>query len=142
MERREFMVGLGLAAGLAATPLLFTNCSNPKETTTTDSMLQKGAIQHMVIFDLKHEAGSAEAIKFLKDSVDILTPIPGVQQFQAFNQVSSKNDFSYGFSMVFADQQAYDGYNIHPDHVAYVEERFKTEVTRFLEIDFAVPELG
>lgn len=142
MERREFIAGVGLAAGIVAAPFIFTNCTNQKESTTTDSMLQKGEIQHMVIFDLKHEAGSAEVTKFLTDSVSILSPIPGVQQFQAFNQVSSKNDFSYGFSMVFADQKAYEAYNTHPDHVAYVEERFKTEVTRFLEIDFAVPNLG
>lgn len=141
MERREFIAGVGLAAGMVAAPFIFTNCSNQKES-TTDSMLQKGAIQHMVIFDLNYEAGSAEVKKFLADSVTILSPIPGVQQFQAFNQVSSKNDFSYGFSMVFADQKTYDSYNTHPDHVAYVEERFKKEVTRFLEIDFAVPDLG
>lgn len=105
-------------------------------------MLKKGAIQHMVIFDLKHEVGSEEATKFLNDSVELLRPIPGVQDFQAVNQVSSKNDYSYGFSMVFADQKTYDAYNTHPDHAAYVEERFKKEVTRFLEIDFELPNQG
>ncbi len=53
-----------------------------------------------------------------------------------FNQVSIKNDYDYGFSMVFNDKQAYDTCNNHPDHVAFVEHRWKKEVARFLEIDF------
>jgi hypothetical protein len=93
-------------------------------------------IQHMVIFDLNHEKGSAMAEKFLKDGQQILSKIPVVQNFQVFNQVSLKNNYSYGFSMVFADKLVYETYNNHPDHVAFVENRWKKEVTRFLEIDF------
>lgn len=98
--------------------------------------LKNREIQHMVIFDLNHEKGSALAEKFLKDGQQILSHIPVVQNFQVFNQVSLKNDYSYGFSMVFADKSAYDTYNNHPDHVAFVENRWKKEVARFLEIDF------
>lgn len=100
------------------------------------SPLKNGEIQHMVIFDLEHGKGSALAEKFLKDGKKILNRIPVVQNFQVFNQVSLKNDYSYGFSMVFADKLAYETYNNHPDHVAFVENRWKKEVTRFLEIDF------
>jgi hypothetical protein len=53
-----------------------------------------------------------------------------------FNQVSVKNDYTYGFSMVFAGQSEYTTYNNHPDHVAFVENRWNKEVSRFLEIDF------
>jgi len=98
--------------------------------------LKNGEIQHMVIFDLKHEKGSALAEKFLKDGQQILSHLPVVQNFQVFNQVSLKNDYTYGFSMVFADKLAYETYNNHPNHLAFVENRWKTEVTRFLEIDF------
>jgi len=93
-------------------------------------------IQHMVIFDLKHEKNSPEARKFMEDGKRILSAIPSVQKFQAYDQVSPKNDFTYGFSMIFKDQAGYESYNKHPDHVDFVENRWKPEVTRFLEIDF------
>ena len=39
--------------------------------------------------------------------------------------------------MEFADQAAYDGYNDHPQHVAFVRDRWIPEVRDFLEIDYA-----
>jgi hypothetical protein len=51
-------------------------------------------------------------------------------------QVSAKNGFMFGFSMEFADQAAYDIYNNHPIHVAFVRDRWKTEVSDFMEIDY------
>ena len=96
-------------------------------------------IQHIAIFNLSYPEGSVEAVKFLEDGTRILTAIPVVKNFQAFQQVSEKNDYQYGFSMVFANQEDYNTYNIHPDHVAFVEERWMKEVTDFLEIDFKKP---
>ncbi|WP_199619437.1 Dabb family protein [Paenibacillus alkalitolerans] len=96
-------------------------------------------IRHMVIFNLKHPTGSQEAEKFLHDGRSILTSIPVVQNFEVFNQVSSKNDYDYGFSMEFSSQADYEAYNEHPLHVKFVQERWLVEVERFLEIDFQVP---
>jgi hypothetical protein len=39
--------------------------------------------------------------------------------------------------MEFADQAAYTAYNEHPQHVAFVAERWDAQVTRFMEIDTA-----
>ena len=78
-------------------------------------------IQHMVIFNLPYPEGSEEAGRFLDDGARILTSIPVVQHFQAFRQVSAKND--------------YNTYNNHPDHQAFGQERWNREVTGFLEID-------
>ena len=52
-------------------------------------------------------------------------------------EVSPKNDFRFGISMEFADEDAYAAYNAHPDHVRFVEERWLAEVADFLEIDYA-----
>ncbi len=92
-------------------------------------------IQHTVAFRLKHAAGSAAEAKFLADAM-ILAGIPGVDAFERLRQVSPKNDFRFGFSFTFADQAAYDAYNIHPDHVAFVRDRWIPEVEAFLEIDY------
>ena len=137
MKRRKFLTGLGTGtlAAYVAMPLI-SNGMEKSDKNGDSPGLKTGEVQHMVIFDLKHEKGSTDAEKFLKDGHDILTKIPVVQNFQVFNQVSVKNDYTYGFSMVFAGPAEYVTYNNHPDHVAFVENRWKKEVSRFLEIDF------
>ena len=59
-----------------------------------------------------------------------------MEKFERLRQVSPKNDYAYGFSMEFADQAAYDAYNGHPVHTAFVRDRWQPEVERFLEIDY------
>lgn len=93
-------------------------------------------IRHTVVFRLKHRENSSEEKKFLADAKKILAKIPGVEKFEPLRQVSPKNDYRFGFSMEFADQAAYSGYNDHPDHVAFVRERWLPEVASFLEIDY------
>jgi hypothetical protein len=134
MKRRKFFTrtGTGILAMGAATPLLAATLGNQE-----NNHLKNGEIQHMVIFNLNHEKGSPQAEKFLKDGQQTLSHIPVVQNFQVFSQVSAKNDYDYGFSMVFANKQDYNTYNNHPDHIAFVENRWKKEVARFLEIDFS-----
>lgn len=92
-------------------------------------------IRHSVIFTLKHAHGSLEEKAFLRDAL-VLTEIPGVEKFEQLRQVSRKNDYDFGFSMEFKNQAAYDAYNVHPKHVAFVEGRWVPEVERFLEIDY------
>jgi len=92
-------------------------------------------IRHTVVFNLKHDKGAAEEKKFLADAL-VLTKIPGVEAFEQLRQVSPKNNFSFGFSMEFADQAAYDAYNVHPLHVAFVRDRWVPEVSDFMEIDY------
>jgi hypothetical protein len=132
MKRRNFLSGFGTGTLAAVTSLPLLS-AKPAENSNT---LKKEEIYHSVIFDLIHEKGKAAAEKFLSDGRQILTNIPGVQNFQVLDQVSPKNDYTYGFSMLFADQQAFDNYANHPDHMAFVENRWKKEVRRFLEIDF------
>jgi hypothetical protein len=92
-------------------------------------------IRHTVVFTLKHAAGSSAEKAFL-DAALVLKAIPGVEKFERLRQVSPKADFSFGFSMEFADRTAHEGYNVHPDHVAFVRDRWVPEVERFQEIDY------
>jgi hypothetical protein len=93
-------------------------------------------IRHTVAFRLKHPPGSAAEADFLQ-AAEVLAGIPGVERFEQLRQVSRKNEFRFGFSMEFADQAAYDGYDAHPEHVRFVRERWVPEVESFLEIDYA-----
>jgi LAS superfamily LD-carboxypeptidase LdcB len=92
-------------------------------------------IRHTVVFTLKHDKGSTAEKDFL-EAADVLADIPGVEKFEKLKQTSVKNDYSFGFSMEFADQAAYTIYNDHPWHVAFVNDRWLPEVAKFMEIDY------
>ena len=92
-------------------------------------------IRHTVAFSLKHPAGSEAEMAFLRDAL-VLDAIPGVEKFERLRQVSPKANFAFGFSMEFEHQAAYDAYNTHPDHVAFVRDRWVPEVAAFQEIDY------
>jgi hypothetical protein len=97
-------------------------------------MLNAGRIRHTVVFRLAHPEGSDAESDFLAAAAE-LAAIPGVEEFQILDEVSPKNDYRFGISMEFAGQDAYDAYNSHSDHVAFVEGRWEPEVEAFLEID-------
>jgi hypothetical protein len=92
-------------------------------------------IRHTVVFALKHPQGSPEERKFLEDAL-ALGRIPTVQNFERLRQVSAKNSYRFDFSLEFADQAAYTAYDVHPVHVAFVRDRWKVEVSAFMEIDY------
>ena len=93
-------------------------------------------IRHTVSFTLVHPPGSDGERDFLQ-AAERLAAIPGVEAFEVLAEVSPKNAFRFGISMEFANGAAYDGYNAHPDHVRFVQDRWLSEVSDFLEIDYA-----
>jgi len=97
-------------------------------------------IRHTVVFKLKHPVDSAEEAAFLR-AIRELARISTVKNFEVYRQVSKKNIYHFGVSMDFTDQQDYQTYNEHSAHVAFVENRWKPEVTDFMEIDY-VPFAG
>lgn len=92
-------------------------------------------IRHTVVFRLKHALGSPEEVLFLQ-AARLLDQIPGVQNLECLRQVSPKNPYTFGLSMEFVSQAAYDLYSGHPAHEAFVRERWIPEVAEFLEIDY------
>lgn len=104
-----------------------TNCDIPE---TKDNM-----ITHTVYFKLIHEKGSDEEKLFIRQALD-LGAIPTVHNLRCVQEVSPKNNFDFGLIMQFEDQEAYDTYNNHPDHVSFVENVWQKEVAEFMEIDY------
>lgn len=94
------------------------------------------SIQHTVVFRLIHEAGSEAERDFLETARTTLTGIPGVTEFTINRQVSPKSDLDWQFSMMFGDQDVYEGYNNHPAHLGFVAARWEPEVVAFQEYDF------
>jgi heme-degrading monooxygenase HmoA len=97
--------------------------------------LTAGRVRHTVAFTLAHEEDSPEESAFLAEA-GTLAAIPGVESFELMRETSPKNDYRFGISMEFADRAAYEGYNAHPDHVRFVQERWLPEVADFLEVDY------
>ena len=95
-----------------------------------------GRIRHTVAFTLGHPEGSA-AERDILEAAERLAAIPGVESFELLAEVSPKNGYRFGISMEFAGRAAYEGYNEHPDHVRFVQERWLAEVSEFLELDYA-----
>ncbi len=91
-------------------------------------------IRHAALFRLSHPAGSDAEASFLA-ALSGLQAIPGVGAFEIAREVSPKNDFAFAVAMNFADQAAYDAYNSHPSHVAFVQSRWIPEVAAFMEHD-------
>jgi hypothetical protein len=92
-------------------------------------------IRHTVAFTLVHAEGSPGELDFI-EAAERLATIPGVEAFELLAEVSPKNDYRFGISMEFANPAAYEGYNEHPDHVRFVRDRWLTEVSEFLELDY------
>ena len=96
--------------------------------------LTPGRVRHGVVYTLKHAEGSPEEADFLRANAE-LASIPGVEAFEIMREVSPKNPYRFSLVMEFADRAAYEAYNAHPEHVAFVERRWDAEVAGFLEID-------
>ena len=131
MNRRKFIGAASVATAVTATGVSVTACNS-----NTSCELKAGEILHTVAFSLKHEVESEASNRFLADGKQILSAIPVVKNFQVFRQTSPKCDFHFGFSMVFKNRKDFETYNNYPDHVAFVSERWETEVSGFQETDY------
>ncbi len=92
-------------------------------------------IRHTVVFKLKYPQGSPQEKEFLDAALN-LSSIPGIHHFECLHQVSKKNSFTFGISMEFDTKKAYEEYNQHPDHIAFVKTFWIRDVEDFLEIDY------
>ncbi len=89
-------------------------------------------IQHTVTFRLGDEADFAAFL----EQARALAEIDGVLDFRILRQVGAKNDFTHALSMFFDSQEHYDGYNSHPDHLAFVADVWVPNVAEFIELDY------
>ncbi len=92
-------------------------------------------IRHSVILKLKPDLNPADKQAFF-EAVDKLATIPNVQKFEVLKQMSLKNKFEYGISMEFDNQEQYDIYSNHPEHIAFIQNFWIKSVEDFLEIDY------
>ena len=92
-------------------------------------------ICHSVIFKFKQSADFAAIQNFFVAAKKLAT-IPSVQNFESLRQVSKKNNYEFGLSMEFANEDVYQQYNDHPMHVQFIKEYWLNYVDDFMEIDY------
>ena len=70
------------------------------------------------------------------DAAIKLSSMLGVYRFECLSQTGKKNNFTYGLSMEFDTLEDYEAYNIHPDHLGFVQTIWIKYVQDFLEVDY------
>ncbi len=95
---------------------------------------------HVVIFWTNPEIPDAAA-QLLAGCEKYLRPIPGVLHYHAGRMAGSHRpvvDQSYqvALNLVFPDRKAQDDYQVHPQHLEFVEKVFKRVCSRVVVYDF------
>jgi hypothetical protein len=95
---------------------------------------------HIVVFWTDPAIPNA-ADELLAGANQHLPSIPGILHFHAGKMATSQRpvvDQSYqvALNLVFASKKAQDDYQVHPQHVAFVEQVFKRLCKKVLVYDF------
>ena len=96
-------------------------------------------LSHVVLFWLKPELTAEQRAAFMS-KVRTLATIPGVVKCHigepaATDRPVIDRTYSVGLNLIFPDMAAHDAYQVHPTHLAFVEQ-CKASWSRVLIYDF------
>jgi hypothetical protein len=96
---------------------------------------------HVVIFWTDPAQPNA-ADELVAGANHYLKSIPGVVQFHVGKMVGSHRPvvdqtYQVALNLIFPDKKSQDDYQVHPQHVEFVEKVFKRTCTKVLVYDFA-----
>ena len=79
--------------------------------------------------------------ELIKGANKYLRDIPGIQHFHVGRMVGSRRPvvdqtYQVALNTVFTDKQTQDEYQVHPQHIEFVEKVFKRVCTKVLIYDF------
>lgn len=95
---------------------------------------------HVVIFWTKKDVPNAtEAL--IEGMNQYLKPIPGVVSFHVGRMATSERPvvdqtYQVALNLIFPDKQTQDDYQVHPQHVEFIEKVFKPNCERVVVYDF------
>jgi hypothetical protein len=95
---------------------------------------------HVVIFWTDPQKPNSAA-DLLAGAEKFLQPIPGVLHFHIGRMVPShrpvvEQSYQVALNLVFRDKKAQDDYQVHPQHVEFVEKAFKPNCVKCVVYDF------
>jgi hypothetical protein len=81
-------------------------------------------ICHVVLIRLKKGLGESAGGELLEKAKTLLAPIAGVRNLRLGRGLGKKAEVDYPYSLVmeFDDENALQGYQVHPDHQRFVRE--------------------
>jgi hypothetical protein len=91
-------------------------------------------ITRLVFFNLKHEAGTPEAVSFF-EKTQILGEVPSVSNFGVLRVEGKSFDYDYVIRLGFEDEEGVDVYVKHSIHTDYLAEVWKSNVSGGMLID-------
>jgi len=118
----------------------FTPQQNPGLKPCGKEGIARDMFSHIVIFWTDPKQPSA-ADELVAGANQYLRPIPGVLQFHVGKMAPSHRpvvDQSYqvALNLVFPDKKTQDDYQVHPQHIEFVEKVFKRVCTKVVVYDF------
>lgn len=98
-------------------------------------------LSHIVVFWTNPDVPDAEQ-RLIEGARRHLRNIPGVLSFHVGRMVPSdrpvvEQSYQVALNLTFADKAAEQAYQVHPEHVAFVENVFKPNCSRVVIYDFA-----
>ena len=99
-----------------------------------------GMFSHVVIFWTKSDQPKATQ-ELLDGAEKFLRPIPGVLHFHIGKMATSERPvvdqtYQVALNIVFPDKKSQDEYQVHPQHVEFIEKVFKRVCDKVVVYDF------
>jgi hypothetical protein len=81
-------------------------------------------ICHVVLIRLRRGLGESAGTELLEQARKLLEPIPFVRNLRLGRGLGKKSEVDYPYALVmeFEDENALQGYQVHPDHQRFVRE--------------------
>jgi hypothetical protein len=84
---------------------------------------EESLVEHIVLFKLKADAPDEKKEELLQRLRSLKEKIPEILEFSCGANFSARSQgYTHGLASRFADQDALRTYQVHPDHVACVNE--------------------
>jgi hypothetical protein len=128
------------AAGFCRKARESVNSSQIPLATPHSPMTMRAMFSHIVVF-WTDPVNLNAADEFLAGANKLLKKIPGVLQFHAGKMTPShrpavEHSYQVALNLIFPDQKAQDDYQVHPQHVEFVEKYVKRLVKKVVVYDF------
>jgi hypothetical protein len=98
-------------------------------------------VEHLVLFKVRSDAKPEEAEEMLRRLNRLTEEVPGIVSLSCGTNFSERSQrFTHGLYVRFPDRAALDAYQVHPKHVAAVEEAIRPviEPGGVLALDYEV----
>lgn len=96
-------------------------------------------ICHVVLVRLRDDLSEEATERFLEQAREVLGAIPGVRNLRAGRDIRGDSSHPCALVMEFADRDALEAYQVHPEHRRFLDEIIGPIVEDKLVLDYEAP---